>query len=218
MQPANKLLFAAAPRRSSTFMLQIENLSVPGLRPVSFTLGAGECVALHGPSGAGKTLLLRAIADLDPNSGSVSLNGVDRNAMPAPFWRRRVGYLPAEPGWWADRIGEHFDDWTNAVPLVLRLGLSADAWEWLVSRASTGERARLALIRALIAAPQVLLLDEPTAALDAVAVAAVEGLIAERIAGGLSVIWVTHDAAQGARLAKRGLAIEAGEVREVMPA
>jgi phosphate-transporting ATPase len=159
-------------------------------------------------------LLLRAIADLDPNSGSVSLNGVDRNVMPAPIWRQRVGYLSAEPGWWADRIGEHFGDWESAVPLVLRLGLPADAGEWPVSRASTGERARLALIRALAATPQVLLLDEPTAALDATAVAAVEALIVERIAGGLSAIWVTHDAAQAARIAKRKLSVEAGEVRE----
>jgi ABC-type iron transport system FetAB ATPase subunit len=130
----------------------------------------------------------------------------------------RLLFAQPEPGWWADRIGVHFDDWTNAVAVVLRLGLSADAREWLVSRASTGERARLALIRALIAAPQVLLTDEPAAALDAVAATAVEALIAERIAGGLSVIWATHDAAQGARLAEKGLAIEAGEVREVMPA
>jgi putative ABC transport system ATP-binding protein len=195
-------------------MLQIENLSVPGLRPVSFAVAAGECVALRGPSGAGKTLLLRAIADLDSNSGNISLNGVDRNAMPAPVWRRCVGYLSAEPGWWADRVGEHFGDWESAAPLVLRLGLSADAGEWPVSRASTGERARLALIRALVAVPQVLLLDEPTAALDAAAVAAIEALIAERIAGGLSVIWVTHDAAQAARIAKRKLTVEGGEVLE----
>ena len=195
-------------------MLQIENLSVPGLRPVSFSVAARECVVLQGPSGAGKTLLLRAIADLDPNSGNVSLNGMDRNVMPAPAWRQRVGYLSAEPGWWADRIGEHFGDWEGAVPLVVRLGLSADAGEWAVSRASTGERARLALIRALVAVPQVLLLDEPTAALDATAVAAVEALIAERIAGGLSAIWVTHDAAQAARVAKRKLSVDAGELRE----
>jgi putative ABC transport system ATP-binding protein len=200
--------------KGQPFVLQIENLSVPGLRPASFSVGARECVVLQGPSGAGKTLLLRAIADLDPNSGNVSLNGVDRNVMPAPAWRQRVGYLSAEPGWWADRISEHFGDWESAVPLVLRLGLSSDAGGWAVSRASTGERARLALIRALVAVPQVLLLDEPTAALDETAVAAVEALIAERIAGGLSVIWVTHDAAQAARVAKRKLSVEAGEVRE----
>src|SRR5208282_3582871 len=94
--------------RKLNAMLQVENLSVPGLAPMSFSLQTGECVAVRGASGAGKTLLLRAIADLDPNSGGVRLDGVDRSVMRAPLWRRRVGYLPAEPGWWTDRIGEHF--------------------------------------------------------------------------------------------------------------
>jgi len=199
-------------------MLQIENLAVPGLRPVTFSISDGECVAVRGPSGAGKTLLLRAIADLDPSSGSVRLDGIDRQAIPAPEWRRRVGYVPAEPGWWADRIGAHFEDWAAATPLVQRLGLPAEAAAWPVARASTGERARLALVRALMAAPQVLLLDEPTAALDAASVAAAEALMAERAGGGVSVLWVTHDAAQAARVAKRGLIVEDGQVREALAA
>jgi phosphate-transporting ATPase len=199
-------------------MLQIEDLSAPGLHPVSFSLNTGECVAVRGPSGAGKTLLLRAIADLDPNSGSVLLDGVDRQSLPAPLWRRRVGYVPAEPGWWADRIGEHFSDWAAALPLVRRLGISADSNDWPVARASTGERARLALVRALMAVPKVLLLDEPTAALDAATVAAVEALMTDRVSGGLSILWVTHDAAQAARVAKRGLIVEAGKVWEALAA
>jgi phosphate-transporting ATPase len=199
-------------------MLQVSNLSAPGLRTASFTLAMGECVALRGPSGAGKTLLLRAIADLDPNSGTVLLDGVNRKTIPAPLWRCRVGYVPAEPGWWADSIGEHFSDWPSALPLVQRLGLPAGAREWPVAQASTGERARLALVRALTAAPIVLLLDEPTAALDAAATAAVEALIAERLGGGLSVLWVTHDAAQAARVASRALFVEGGEVREMSAA
>jgi putative ABC transport system ATP-binding protein len=199
-------------------MLHIENLSAPGLHPVSFSLGTGQCMAVRGPSGAGKTLLLRAISDLDPNSGSVLLDGVDRQTMPAPLWRQRVGYVPAEPGWWADRMGEHFSDWSAALPMVQRLGLPAAAEDWPVARASTGERSRLALVRALMAAPQVLLLDEPTAALDAASVAAVEALLLERVGSGLSVLWVTHDAAQAARVANRGLLVEAGQVREALAA
>lgn len=196
-------------------MLRVENLTVPGLRPVSFSLGTGECLAVRGPSGAGKTLLLRAIADLDPNSGEVLLDGTARQDMTAPLWRRQVGYVPAESGWWADRIGEHFADWPRALPLVQRLGLPAASEDWPVARASTGERARLALVRALMAGPQVLLLDEPTAALDPASAAAVEALVAECREKGLSVLWVSHDAAQAARVSKRWLVIEAGEVRQV---
>jgi phosphate-transporting ATPase len=199
-------------------MLQITNLSAVGLKLASFTLARGECVAVRGPSGAGKSLLLRAIADLDPNSGSIFLDGTDRKTIPAPDWRRRVGYVPAEPGWWADSIDEHFSDWQDALSLVERLGLPAEAQEWPVAHTSTGERSRLALVRALVAAPAVLLLDEPTAALDAAATAAVEALIAERVSGGLSVIWVTHDAAQASRVAKRMLYVDAGEASEAAAA
>jgi phosphate-transporting ATPase len=195
-------------------MLQISNLTAAGLQPVSFELGRGECMAVRGPSGAGKSLLLRAIADLDPNSGRVLLDGQHRQVIAAPLWRRRVGYLPAEPGWWADRVGEHFADWRAALPLAGRLGLPEEAGEWPVARISTGERIRLGLVRALMAGPEVLLLDEPTAALDATSVTAVEALIAERVACGLAVLWVTHDEAQAARVAKRCLMVMAGQVRE----
>ena len=198
-------------------MLEIVALHRTGLQPVTFSLPSGSCVAVRGPSGAGKTLLLRAIADLDPNDGQVALDGTDRAAMSGPDWRRQVAYVPAEPGWWADTVGEHFADWTGAVPLLERLGLSADAKAWPVARCSTGERLRLALARALMVRPKVLLLDEPTAALDAVLVEAVEALIRDQVASGMSVLWVTHDPAQATRVAIRVLTVQAGEVREAAP-
>jgi putative ABC transport system ATP-binding protein len=198
-------------------------LSVQGLRRLhlvaSFDLGAGECVALRGPSGAGKTQLLRALADLDPNEGTVLLDGTPREAVPAPVWRRHVVYLAAEPGWWADTVGEHFPDWLPAAALVERLGLPADCGAWSIQRLSTGERQRLALVRALVSVPppgpRVLLLDEPTAGLDEVAKAVAEALIAERRAAtGLGVLWVTHDATQAKRIARRWLLVRDGFLEE----
>src|ERR1700751_4416020 len=82
-----------------TPLLSVHNLRTSVLKPASFSLSAGECIAIQGPSGGGKTLLLRALADLDPNEGLVCLDGCDRAAMSGPEWRRLVGYLPAEPGW-----------------------------------------------------------------------------------------------------------------------
>jgi ABC-type iron transport system FetAB ATPase subunit len=73
------------------------------------------------------------------------------------------------------------------------------------------------LVRALALSPRVLLLDEPTAALDAAMARAVETLIAELIAGGMSALWVTHNAEQAGRVAKRALTVEAGQVREDVP-
>jgi len=151
---------------AGTPILQVRDLRTNLLGPVSLSLSVGECVAVRGPSGAGKTLLLRAIADLDPNEGLVCLDGRDRSAIGGPEWRRRVGYVPAEPGWWADTVGEHFSEWTAALAFARDLGFPEEAKAWPITRLSTGERLRLALIRALMVGPKLLLLDEPTAALD----------------------------------------------------
>ncbi len=103
-------------------MLQVRDLQTSILKPASFSLSAGEALAVRGPSGAGKTLLLRAVADLDPNEGLVTLDGRDRSIFAGPEWRRLVGYVPAEPGWWADTVGEHFGEWTAALAFVRDLG------------------------------------------------------------------------------------------------
>ena len=199
---------------ASTPLFQVRDLRTNLLKPASLSLSAGECVAVRGPSGAGKTLLLRAIADLDPNEGLVCLGGRDRSTIAGPEWRRLVGYVPAEPGWWADTVGEYFSEWTTALAFVKDLGFPEEAKAWPIARLSTGERLRLALIRALMVEPKVLLLDEPTAALDAASVAAVESLIGARIRAGLAVLWVTHDSEQAKRIAHRLLVVEAGQIRE----
>ena len=215
------------PVQTEAPLLHVRDLQTNILKPVSFTLAAGECGVVKGPSGAGKTLLLRAIADLDPNQGLVSLEGRDRSTIPGPEWRRLVGYVPAEPGWWAETVGQHFGEWTLAAAVLTNLGFPEEAKNWPIARLSTGERLRLAFVRALTkrpkvllldepttALPKVLLLDEPTTALDAASVAAVESLIATRMRAGLAVLWVTHDTGQARRIARRQLVVEAGSVRE----
>ena len=195
-------------------MLTVRALSRPGLEPVSFDLAARECVAVRGGSGSGKSLLLRAIADLDPNHGDLALDGRPRDGMSGPEWRRLVTYVPAEPGWWAETVGGHYPDWNAAEPLALALGLPAECRDWPVSRLSTGERQRLALVRALVRKPKVLLLDEPTSGLDRDTGHAAETLVSRHLEAGGAVLWVTHDPAQAARVAARLLTVEAGVVRE----
>jgi UDP-glucose/iron transport system ATP-binding protein len=194
-------------------VLEVRDLRTAILKPASFALSKGECVAIRGPSGAGKTLLLRAVADLDPNTGSVILESRNRSTIPGPEWRRLVGYVPAEPGWWAETVGEHFADRAAAAVFLNNLGFPDETGTWSISRLSTGERLRLALVRALIMRPKVLLLDEPTAALDAASVAAVESLIAAERQSGLAILWVTHDPSQARRIADRQLVMEAGCLR-----
>lgn len=191
-------------------MLHIHGLTRPGLQRVDLDVAAGTCIAIRGSSGAGKSLLLRAIADLDPTDGEVSLKGVNRNDMTAPTWRKRVVYVAAESGWWDVTVGDHFENPDIAAGYLVRLGLADDAMEWPVSRLSTGERQRLALLRAIVLTPDVMLLDEPTSALDPEATAKVESILHEKRAAGTAIIMVTHDKAQAARMAEHRFVITAG--------
>jgi phosphate-transporting ATPase len=194
--------------------LRVVALRRPGLVAEGFDVAAGECLPVMGPSGAGKTLLLRAIADLDPNRGEVAVGDVARAAVSGPAWRRRVAYVAAESAWWAQTVDDHFAAPQRLVELVPALGLPADSGEWPVARLSSGERQRLALARALVRDPQVLLLDEPTAALDADSVARIEAVIGQCLRRGACALWVTHDAAQAQRLNRhRRLAVNAGQAR-----
>jgi phosphate-transporting ATPase len=193
-------------------VLTLRGLERAGLEPVDLDLAPGACIAVGGPSGAGKTLMLRAIADLDPHDGTVALDGVASEAMPAPVWRRRVTYVPAEAGWWAEAVSGHYEDWPAAAALAERLGLPAACGDWPITRLSTGEKQRLALIRALLGSPDVLLLDEPTSGLDPEATAAVEALLRERLAAGLALLLVTHDAALADRLGDRRYRLDAGRL------
>lgn len=196
-------------------LLAVDGLSRPGLAPVTLVLASGAVAAVSGPSGAGKSLLLRALADLDPNDGYVAVGGVDRRSVSGPAWRRRVAYVPADSGWWADTVGAHMANREKAAGMLARLGLDSGALGWPVSRLSTGERQRLAMIRALIGVPDVLLLDEPTSGLDPAATAAVEALIRETCAAGACALVVSHDAAQAARLgATKRYRMAAGALHE----
>jgi putative ABC transport system ATP-binding protein len=198
-------------------MLDVRNLSRPGLAPATLSVGDGEAVAVVGRSGAGKTLLLRAIADLDPNGGEVSLDGTPRESWSGPAWRRRVAYLAAEAGWWGERVGDHFPNAAAAEPWVTALALPARSLEWEVARLSTGEKQRLALARLLVNGPRVLLLDEPTSALDPQSVDAVETVLGDRLGDGVALLFTTHDASQAGRLASRTLTMTAGRLEAAAP-
>ena len=179
------------------------------LEPVELTLAAGELVFLSGPSGSGKSLLLRAIADLDPNQGEAWLGDEARSSMPPPRWRRRVGLLPAESHWWDETVGAHLPvaagvaDAETISDWLPRIGFEPDVLQWTISRLSTGERQRLALLRLLAQRPEALLLDEPTANLDPINRDRVEALLdAYRHAADAATLWVSHDPDQRNRLGR----------------
>ena len=187
-------------------MLRIEKLKVKPLPPMSFTVQDGECLAIEGPSGSGKTRLLRAIADLDPAPGHIFLNGAERNEIPGHEWRKRVRYASAEPAWWTETPRAAFVSPNTTADerlarLLSALALSPKILDQSIAGLSTGERQRLALVRALFDEPQVLLLDEPASALDSEATALATELIRFQILAGRSVIVTAHQQSAISKLA-----------------
>ncbi len=194
--------------------LRLAGVSIGALQQVSFTVAAGRITALSGPSGSGKSRLLRAIADLDAHQGDIALGDVAQHSIPAHEWRRRVMLVPADSQWWAETIREHLPD--AETPDWAALGFSSDTASWQVSRLSSGERQRLALLRAVAHGPHALLLDEPTANLDTDTSAQIETwLLALIRRHRWPTLWVSHDAAQIARVADHHLRIR-GDHLEVV--
>ena len=191
--------------------LELEDVALVrgALRGISLALRGGELTALEGPSGIGKTSLLRAIVRLDElAAGRVRVDGEDARELDPRALRRRVGFVAQAP---AMLPGTVRDNLAYALPgepdeARLRAALEAAALDagFLdrdAARLSGGEQARVAIARALTRDPGALLLDEPTASLDPAATAAIEQLLRDLAARGLAVLVVTHDAAQAERIA-----------------
>ncbi|WP_437571422.1 ABC transporter ATP-binding protein [Sorangium sp. So ce542] len=187
----------------------------PVLGGVDLTVRAGEFVALLGASGSGKSTLLRVLAGLDAHaSGDVAVP--DRRAVvfqePRLFpwkrvWRNVALGLPCPPG----------EAKRRALLAIAEVGLSAHADAWPLTL-SGGEAQRAALARSLVRAPELLLLDEPFGALDALTRLRMHGLLAELCARHRpAVLLVTHDVDEALLLADRALVLarpspEAGSV------
>jgi ABC-type iron transport system FetAB ATPase subunit len=180
--------------------------------PYSFSVQKGKCIGLSGKSGIGKSQLLKSIVDLIPHTGEVFLDGVACSQVDAPHWRRQVALVPAESFWWYDTVQGHFPDLDHrflTCGWLFDLGFEPSVMTWQVARLSTGERQRLALLRALINEPRVLLLDEPTSGLDPLYAARYETILSQyRRQYGAPLIWVTHDREQLFRVADTAYLVE----------
>ncbi|MDR3629881.1 MAG: ATP-binding cassette domain-containing protein [Desulfocapsaceae bacterium] len=198
-------------------LLAVDGLCYLENGPYSLTVGVRECVGLSGQSGVGKSQLLKSIVDLIAHTGEVYLDGAACSEIPAPQWRRQVGLLPADSSWWFDTVDRHFTDPRHrflSCGWLEQLGFPADVVSWQVSRLSTGERQRLALLRALVNEPRVLLLDEPTSGLDPVYTERFEHIVfAYMQEKGAALLWVTHDAEQLMRVADRAYIVEKNGLR-----
>jgi len=193
----------------------VDNLGVGTLGNVSLTVPGGQVVCLSGPSGSGKSRLLRAVADLEPHGGRVALGDTAQLDVPAHQWRSRVVMVPADSQWWFDEVGGHFPDGAKA-GLPSALGFPPEVMGWSVSRLSSGERQRLALWRALALQPEALLLDEPTANLDNDSTEAIESWLLDEIRSRrIAVLWVAHDPGQIHRVADTHYRIQGNTLERV---
>jgi len=184
----------------------------------SLSLREGTLTDVVGPSGSGKTTLLLALARLLPDvRGELTLEGRPASEWPPQLWRTRVALLPQTssmaPGSVADnlllpytlKVRHHVPDTTAAAPspptapttdelraALDRVGLADIALDRTSARLSVGQASRVALLRVLLTAPAVLLLDEPDAALDDESAAQVAAMTGEFVAGGGAVVRVRH--------------------------
>ena len=185
----------------------IRNLTYFDLAPLNLHVEVNECVGLTGPSGSGKTRLLRALADLDSFEGEIRLQDQPYDEFKPHEWRRRVALLPAESQWWFETVGDHFNHFNEN--LLHHLGFDNSVMKWDVSRLSSGEKQRLALLRMLANQPQVLLLDEPTSNLDPGFIERVEDFLTSyRAERKVAAFWVSHAMEQLKRVSTRILRIK----------
>jgi ABC-type cobalamin/Fe3+-siderophores transport system ATPase subunit len=189
------------------------------LSDVSFAARKRSVTALVGPSGAGKSTLLRCLNRLlVPRSGAVLLDGEDTAALEPCALRRRVGLVGQTPVMLPGSVRENLaygldpvdGDDERLAPALADAGLGADFLDRPAVELSGGERARVALARALTREPELLLLDEPTAALDADAARHIAATLAALAGAGLGVIVATHDLAFAASIADRVVALRDG--------
>ena len=188
---------------------------------VTFTLGAGDCLALFGPNGAGKTTLLRLLAGLlSPSSGSCRVNGVlMRDGRGA---RAQVGFIShASMLYGALTAQENLEftarlhgltDPANAARRALTAMRVLDRAESPVRALSRGLQQRVSIARAIVHSPGLLLCDEPYTGLDEAGAAALTGALGERRAEGAALVLVTHNLGEGLALATHAAIMRRGRL------
>jgi putative ABC transport system ATP-binding protein len=180
------------------------------LDQITAAIPAAGITVVAGPSGAGKTTLLRMCNRLEvPDAGTVAYRGQQLDALDPLVLRRRVGMVFQRPtpfpGSVADNLAvAHPDASTEELSTALqRVALDPGLLDQEARTLSGGELQRMCLARTLVTQPETLLLDEPTSALDAQPKQVFENTARDLAAGGITIIWVTHDDAQARRVANR---------------
>jgi putative ABC transport system ATP-binding protein len=202
---------------------RIERQGISLIRSFSFSLHQQERLVLTGPSGVGKSVLLRTIAFLEPlKEGEIYFYGKKLSQEEIPQFRSRVIYLAQKPSLSEDTVEDNFKrvfafkshkekkySRDQVLGFLKQFNLSESFLDQQAKLLSGGEAQILALIRALILKPSVLLLDEPTASLDSFRIEAFENGVLDWVNSSQdrSLIWVTHQKEQKSRLGTRVLTL-----------
>jgi ABC-type glutathione transport system ATPase component len=206
---------------------------------VSFTLAAGECLAVVGESGSGKSTLARALLRLvEPDSGSVRYRGVELLSLPRPQMRRQrrhlqmifqdpytslhprrtVAELIAEPWEIHPEVLDRASRPARIAELLTQVNLPQDFVSLHPNQLSGGQRQRVAIARALALEPEILILDEPVSALDvSVQAQVIKVLMTLQERLGLAYIFISHDLGLVRLVADRVAVMNSGAFVEVAP-
>jgi osmoprotectant transport system ATP-binding protein len=206
---------------------QFPNAAAPSVDQCSFAAEQGQFIVLLGPSGCGKTTLLKMINRLyEPTGGRFLVNGTDVSQLPVTALRRQIGYViqqtglfphmriedniavvPRLLGWQKERISARIDE------LLELIGLPRDYRRRYPRQLSGGEQQRVGIARALAADPQIMLMDEPFGAIDAITRTRLQDeLLSIQRKLHKTILFVTHDVDEALRLADKIIVMRKGRI------
>lgn len=209
-------------------ILKLENISYSAdkeeiLKNLNLTIKRGDCISILGPSGSGKSILLKLCSDLiSPTKGEIVYNNKKYDDYNPVELRKKISYCIQIPYLFGSTVYDNLEypfklrekniDKDRVVKFLNDLNLNKDYLNKNIDSLSGGEKQRIALIRNLIFKPEILLLDEVTSGLDDENSEVVETLIKQLNKDGVTVLWITHDIKQSESIFNKRIHIQQGKV------